>query len=510
MNTPRQLCVLLGDQLSHDIATLRHADKASTIILMAELSDETGYVRHHKKKLVFILSAMRHFADELRENGWQVDYIRLDDPQNTHSFTSELQRCLNRHQIDQISVTHSGEYRVQEQINQWHQLTSIPVTCHDDDRFYASLDDFAGWAEGRKQLRMEYFYRQMRTRYGILMNGDEPVGGQWNYDHDNRQSPDKSVPVPAPLQTATDAITIEVADMVSERFATHFGDIEPFYFAVTAAQAEAVLEHFITERLPDFGRFQDAMLTDEPFMFHAHIGFYLNCGLLSPRHAVARAEQAYYDGHAPLNAVEGFIRQILGWREYVRGLYWLKMPHYKQMNALGAKRQLPEFFWTAETPMKCLSQSIGQTQKYAYAHHIQRLMVIGNFALLAGLNPDEVNEWFMIVYADAYEWVELPNVTGMVLYADGGIMASKPYAAGGSYIDRMSDYCKGCSYKVKIKTGDTACPFNYLYWDFLARNQEKLSNNPRMGMMYRTYAKMSDENKQKIHASAELFLNSLS
>ncbi len=514
MKNPIHLCVLLGDQLSHDIASLKQADKDSSIILMAELFDEATYVKHHKKKLVFILSAMRHFAQELTHQGWKVRYVKLDDEDNSHSFTGELQRAIQElqssYEITQISVTHSGEYRVQEQIDSWHQITNIPVTCHTDDRFYANLDEFADWAKGRKQLRMEYFYRQMRSQHNILMEGDTPVGGQWNYDHDNRQSPDKDIPIPAPLSFVMDDITAEVKALIQSRFDSHFGDIEPFYLGVTAADANQVLEHFITERLANFGRFQDAMLSDEPFMFHAHIGFYLNCGLLSPKLAVKRAEQAYYDGLAPLNAVEGFIRQILGWREYVRGLYWLKMPEYKQMNALSADRNLPSFFWTGDTKMHCLQQAIGQTQKYAYAHHIQRLMVIGNFALLAGLHPDEVNDWFMVVYADAYEWVELPNVSGMVLYADGGIMASKPYAAGGSYIDRMSDYCKSCSYKVKVKTGDTACPFNYLYWDFLARNQEKLSHNARMGMMYRTYGKMTDENKQKIAQSAKIFLEGLS
>lgn len=507
------ICVLLGDQLSHEVATLQQADKNNSIILMAELFDEAHYVKHHKKKLVFILSAMRHFAEELKQAGWNVRYIKLDDPYNTHSFTGEVQRSIadlsTEFEIDTIAVTEAGEYRVQEQISQWHQLTGIPVICHTDTRFFATTDYFARWAEGRKQLRMEYFYRQMRADHQILMDGKDPEGGQWNYDHDNRQSPDKNIPIPAPFSVEADTITTDVKQLVEKHFPAHFGDIEPFYLAVNGEQAEQVLDHFITERLANFGRFQDAMLQDEPFMFHAHIGFYLNCGLLSPKQAVLRVEQAYYAGHAPLNAVEGFIRQILGWREYVRGLYWYKMPEYKSMNALQAERKLPSFFWTGKTQMNCLSQSIGQTKKYAYAHHIQRLMVIGNFALLAGLHPDEVNEWFLIVYADAYEWVELPNVSGMVLYADDGIMASKPYAAGGSYIDRMSDYCASCSYKVKIKTGETACPFNYLYWDFLARNQEKLANNPRMGMMYRTYAKMKDENKEKISHSASAFLSSL-
>ena len=298
--------------------------------------------------------------------------------------------------------------------------------------------------------------------------------------------------------------------MVEGEFADHFGDLYPFDFAVTAAQARQVLDEFISQRLQQFGSYQDAMLADEPFMFHAHIGFYLNCGLLSAKEAVAAAEQAYHSGQAPLNAVEGFIRQILGWREYVRGLYWLKMPDYKQLNYFQATRNLPAFFWTAETDMRCLNICVSDTKKYAYAHHIQRLMVLGNFALLAGLCPDEVNEWYLIVFADAYEWVELPNVSGMVLFADGGMLASKPYAAGGAYIDRMSNYCSSCRYQVKLKNGSDACPFNYLYWDFLIRHRDKLNRNPRLGMIYRTLDKMDEEKQQNIKRDAQTFLNQLS
>jgi len=505
-----QLCVVLGDQLSADLSSLKLADKENCIVLLAELQDETSYVKHHKKKIVLVLSAMRHFAKKLQEQGWQVRYVELDNPDNTHNFTDEVARAVADFGINEIIVTQAGEYRVQQQIDSWQDQLKCTVRCLPDDRFFASIDDFALWAEGRKQLRMEYFYRTMRQKYSILMDGETPVGGQWNYDHDNRKPPDKATPIPPPLTFAPDEITSEVISLVAGRCADHFGDIDPFFMAVTSEQAEQILHHFITERLVNFGQFQDAMLTDEPFMFHAHIGFYLNCGLLSPFEAVRQAERAYFDAGAPLNAVEGFIRQILGWREYVRGLYWHHMPDYKTVNFLSASRDLPAFFWNGNTDMFCLNQSIGQTKTYAYAHHIQRLMVIGNFALLTGLSPEQVNEWYLIVYADAYEWVELPNVSGMVLYADGGIMASKPYAAGGSYIDRMSDYCRSCRYKVKMKTGDDACPFNYLYWYFLDKHTSLLSQNPRMGMMYRTWAKMSDGRKNEIRDSANKFLKHLS
>lgn len=510
MSNISQLCVILGDQLSADISSLKMANKQECLVLLAELQDEASYVKHHKKKIVLVLSAMRHFAQTLQAQGWQVRYVTLDDPQNTHNFTDEVARAVAEVKVDEVLVTQAGEYRVQQQIDSWQSSLGCTVRCLQDDRFFASIDDFAHWADGRKQLRMEYFYRTMRQKHNILMEAEHPVGGQWNYDHDNRKPPDKSVPIPPPLRFTPDQITSEVISLVASRFADHFGDIDPFFMAVTSEQAEQVLQHFITERLVNFGQYQDAMLTDEPFMFHAHIGFYLNCGLLSPVEAVRQAERAYMEAGAPLNAVEGFIRQILGWREYVRGLYWYHMPDYKSLNFLSATHDLPAFFWNGNTDMHCLSQSIGQTQKYAYAHHIQRLMVIGNFALLTGLSPEQVNEWYLIVYADAYEWVELPNVSGMVLYADGGIMASKPYAAGGSYIDRMSDYCRSCRYKVKLKTGDDACPFNYLYWYFLDKNSALLANNPRMGMMYRTWAKMSDDRKYEIRNSANKFLINMS
>lgn len=504
------LVLILGDQLSPQISSLKAADKAEDIVLMAELRSETGYVKHHKKKIAFLFSAMRHFAEELKVAGWQVDYRRFDDPAACQTFTDTAQQAVAAHKPDQLIVTKPGEYRLLQEMSSWQNSLSCGVSLCEDDRFFASTDEFAGWAEGRKQLRMEYFYREMRRKTGLLMEGDQPVGGQWNYDAENRKPPKQGLVVPPPTRFAADDITTEVLALVEAEFPDHFGDLLPFDFAVTSAQARHVLDEFIARRLPQFGSYQDAMVADEPFMFHAHIGFYLNCGLLSPQEAVTAAEQAYFSGAAPLNAVEGFIRQILGWREYVRGLYWLKMPDYKQANHLNATRPLPSFFWTADTDMRCLQICVRDTRKYAYAHHIQRLMVLGNFALLAGLHPDEVNDWYLIVYADAYEWVELPNVSGMVLYADGGLLASKPYAAGGAYIDRMSDYCSSCRYKVKQKNGPDACPFNYLYWDFLIRHRDKLNKNPRLGMIYRTLDKMAEDKQQTIVKDAALFLNSLS
>ena len=504
------LILILGDQLSPQISSLKAANKSEDIVLMAELRSETGYVKHHKKKIAFLFSAMRHFAEELAEAGWKIDYKRFDSAAASPNFTAAVEHALTTHNLDQIIVTKPGEYRLAEEMSTWADTLSCSVTLCEDDRFFATTDEFATWAEGRKQLIMEYFYREMRRKTGLLMQEGEPVGGQWNYDADNRQPPKEGLIIPPPTKFAPDDITKEVLVLVEAEFSDHFGDLQPFDFAVTADQARQVLDEFIAQRLPQFGSYQDAMLADEPFMFHAHIGFYLNCGLLSPLEAVTAAEHAYLAGSAPLNAVEGFIRQILGWREYVRGLYWLKMPDYKTLNHLNATRSLPSFFWTADTDMRCLKTCVQDTRKFAYAHHIQRLMVLGNFALLAGLHPDEVNEWYLIVYADAYEWVELPNVSGMVLYADGGLLASKPYAAGGAYIDRMSDYCSSCQYKVKQKNGPDACPFNYLYWDFLIRHRDKLNKNPRLGMIYRTLDKMGEDKQNTIRHDAALFLSELS
>lgn len=504
------LRLILGDQLSPEISSLKDADKSRDIILLCEVFDEAVYVKHHQKKIAFLFSAMRHFAASLSDAGWNVDYVRLDQDGNSHSFSGEVARAVERHAPESVIATFASEWRVLTEMRDWENTLPCAVELRDDDRFYCSLDEFATWADGRKQLRMEYFYRELRRKTGILMSGNDPIGGQWNYDAENRGRAPDGLEVPKHTSFVPDDITNEVLNLVEDRFGDHFGKLRPFEFAVTHEQAAYVLDRFIAERLPLFGTYQDAMVEGEPFMFHAHIGLYLNCGLLSPQQAIIAAENAYHAGAAPLNATEGFIRQILGWREFVRGLYWLKMPEYAEQNALEAHRPLPAFFWTADTKMNCLKQCVSETRDHAYAHHIQRLMVLGNFALLAGLSPKEVNEWFMIVYADAYEWVELPNVSGMALYADGGILASKPYASGGAYIERMSNYCRSCHYKVKQKNGEQACPFNYLYWDFLIRHQDRLSGNARMGMMYRTLAKMSDEKRAAILTDSQRFLSELS
>ncbi len=504
------LVLVLGDQLTPSLSSLEAANKASARVLMVEVAEEATYVRHHKKKIAFVFSAMRHFAAALRSDGWMVDYVALDDPENSGSFTGEIARAIDRHAPDRIIVVEPGEWRVRTAMDTWAERFGIPVDTLEDDRFLCSRSDFAEWAKDRKQLRMEHFYREMRRKTGLLMDSDTPVGGRWNFDTENRKRADPDLFMPAPARFDPDATTRAVLALVSERFADHFGDLEPFWFAVTAEQAQVALDRFIETALPFFGDYQDAMLENERFLYHAVLSAYINVGLLDPLAICRRVEAEYRAGRAPLNAVEGFIRQIIGWREFVRGLYWLKMPGYVELNTFGADRPLPVFYWTGDTGMACLKAAIDQTKEEAYAHHIQRLMVTGNFAMLAGVDPKAVHEWYLMVYADAYEWVELPNTLGMSQFADGGILASKPYAASGNYINKMSDYCGACRYDVKQKIGKDACPFNPLYWDFLARNERILRGNPRLAQIYRTWDRMSAEKKQAYRESAADFLDTLS
>ena len=503
------LVLILGDQLSHDLSALKGLDRSSATILMVEVAEEATYVPHHRKKIAFILSAMRHFAGELRAAGWQVDYVTLDAEENSGSFTGEIARAIAHHAIEMIRVTEPGEHRVKVAMAGWADRFGLPVEILPDTRFLSSPAEFADWAAGRKQLRMEYFYREMRRKTGLLMDGDQPEGGKWNFDSENRKPAKGDLFMPVLPVFEPDAITRDVLDMVEERFEAHIGTLRPFHYAVTREDALKALDHFVEHALPAFGDYQDAMLTGEPFLWHSILSGYLNIGLLRPLEICQRVEAAYRAGHAPLNAAEGYIRQIIGWREYVRGIYWLKMPEYVEQNFFNANRPLPDFYWTGETDMACMADAIGQTIEHAYAHHIQRLMVTGNFAMLAGVNPREVHEWYLAVYWDAFEWVELPNTLGMSQFADGGLLGSKPYAASGNYISKMSDYCKGCRYDVKQKTGPDACPFNPLYWDFLVRNREVLGGNPRLGQVYRTWDKMAAEKQAEYLDSAKAVLDAL-
>ncbi len=496
------LVLVLGDQLSEGLHALRQADKARDVVVMAEVGAEATYVPHHPKKIAFIFAAMRKFAAHLQAQGWRVAYTRLDDPENAGSLPGEVLRRAAEFGAGTVLATQPGEWRLIAAL----EGLPLAVTLLPDDRFLCAAPEFAAWAEGRKALRMEYFYREMRRKTGLLMAGDAPLGGQWNFDHDNRKPAKTDLFRVAPPALPPDPVLEEVLALVEARFGQNFGQLRPFQFATDRAGALRVLDHFITHALPDFGAYQDAMLADDPYLYHAVIGLYLNTGLLGPLEVCQRAEAAYHAGHAPLNSVEGFIRQIIGWREFVRGVYFLEGPDYPQRNALGHDRPLPGFYWGAPTRMNCLSHAIGQTRDLAYAHHIQRLMVTGNFALLAGVNPTAVHEWYLAVYADAFEWVEAPNTVGMSQFADGGVVGSKPYVSSGAYIDRMSDYCGGCHYKVKDKTGARACPFNLLYWHFLIRHRDRFAGNPRMAQMYRTFDKMDATRRETVLAEAADFL----
>jgi deoxyribodipyrimidine photolyase-related protein len=507
--TVHSLRFVLGDQLSHGLSALAGLDPANDVVLMAEVAAETGYVPHHPQKIAFVLSAMRHFADELRARGIAVDYVALDAPDNPGSFRAALVAAIARHRPAKVVATFPGEWRVAEDMRGWEDACGVPVEIREDDRFFCSRAGFAAHARGRRQLRMEFFYREMRRRTGLLMDGDAPEGGEWNFDAANRKALPKATAAPPEFRTEPDATTRAVLALVRERFAGNFGDLDGFAWPVTRADARAALDHFVRFALPGFGDYQDAMREGDDALFHSLLSPCLNVGLLDPREVCAAAEAAYRKGKAPLNAVEGFVRQILGWREYVRGIYWLKMPGYAATNALAAARRLPDFYWTAATDMNCLRQCIGQTKRRAYAHHIQRLMVTGNFALLAGIDPAEVARWYLAVYVDAFEWVELPNVHGMVLHADGGLLGSKPYAASGKYIDRMSDYCRNCRHDVARAEGDGACPFNFLYWNFLAANEKRLRGNPRMALVYKALDRLPADRRAALIHQATAFLDTV-
>lgn len=497
-----RLVLVLGDQLTETLSALAQADKARDTVVMAEVADEAAYVRHHPKKIALIFAAMRKFAHALEQDGWKVVYTQLDDTDNAGSIVGELLRRAAQTGASEVLATEPGEWRLID------KLKYAPLKVHllPDDRFLATHAEFEAWAEGRKALRMEYFYREMRRKTGLLMEGDQPAGGKWNFDHDNRKAAPEDVTVDGPLRFDPDATTREVLELVQARFGDNFGALEPFWFATTRAEALQALDHFIANALPRFGDYQDAMLNGNEFLYHAILSPYLNIGLLNVTEICEAAANAYAAGHAPINAAEGFIRQIIGWREYVRGIYFLEGPDYTARNILGHDRDLPWFYWGGETRMNCVAKAVGQTRTQAYAHHIQRLMVTGNFALLAGIDPAQVHEWYLAVYADAFEWVEAPNTIGMSQFADGGVIASKPYVSSGAYINRMSDHCKSCHYSVSAKTGDTACPFNLLYWHFLDRHRDRFSNNPRMGNMYRTWDRMDADKRKTVLAEGDALL----
>jgi deoxyribodipyrimidine photolyase-related protein len=508
MKTLRHLFLVLGDQLNADASALDGFDPQRDALWMAEVAEESEHVWSTKARIAVFLAAMRHFRDARREDGWRIEYSELDGAENSGTLAGELTRAVTRLKPEKLIVTRPGEWRVRAALAAAVQKLGVALEEREDRHFLCRLEEFSEHAAGRKQLRMEFFYREMRRKHGVLLDSrGEPEGGRWNFDHDNRGSFPKGGPTAAglraPRKFTPDATTLAVLKLVEKRFAKHPGKLDAFDWPVTPAQAKQALDDFIAHRLEHFGQFQDAMWTDEPWLFHSRIAAAMNLKLLDPRVVIAAAEKTYREKRASLASVEGFIRQILGWREYVRGVYWRFMPEYLERNALQASEKLPGFYWTGETEMNCLRHALRQTLDLGYAHHIQRLMVTGLYSLLLGVRPRETHAWYLAVYVDAVEWVELPNTLGMSQYGDGGVMASKPYVATGNYIKRMSNYCAGCRFDPAKSVGVNACPFTTLYWDFLLRHERALAANQRMSLQVKNLARIDVKQRKEIRARAQ-------
>ena len=507
----RTLVLVLGDQLDADASAFDGFDPQQDAVWMAEVAQESTHVWSSQQRMVMFLSAMRHFALALQALGRPLHYHRLgagDNAAEPSTLADALQTDLARLQPQRVVMTAPGDHRVWQSLKATVKAAGLSLEVCEDRHFFTTVGDFVAHAKGRKTLRLEYFYRELRQRFGILMDGKQPAGGQWNFDADNREAfgPQGPGPIPPRATFEPDAITQEVVQLVQQRFASHPGTLASFAWPVTRVQALQALERFIQERLPLFGRFEDALWPGEPWLYHSHLSAALNLKLLNAREVVAAAEAAYRNGHAPLQSTEGFIRQILGWREYVRGIYWTQMPSYIERNALNAEQDLPAWYWTGQTDMACLKDAITQTLAHGYAHHIQRLMVTGLYALLLGVQPRQVHEWYLAMYVDAVEWVELPNTLGMGQFGDGGLMASKPYVATGKYIQRMGGPCANCRYNPALREGDEACPFTTLYWTFLMRHETLLKPNPRMAMQLKNLARLSPEQRDAVTQRAKAIL----
>ena len=504
----KRLILILGDQLDLQGSALKDFKRDTDELIMIESSNEAQYVWSHKAKVALFLSAMRHFASELEEQQYPLTYIK----ESTLSIVEVLREQLQKKGIQRLVCTEPGEWRLKIAIEQLTQDLNIELDMREDNHFYCSHQEFLAWATGKKELRLEYFYRLMRKTHHILVdkNGD-PEGGQWNFDQDNRKPYPKKGPgiIDAPSSFVPDDITKEVMTYVVKTYSDHPGSLENFNWPVTRKQALEALDYFVEYRLRNFGIFQDAMWTDTPFGWHSILSSSLNLKLLNPREVVNAVLVAWKKYSLDLSDVEGFIRQILGWREFVRGMYYLDMPQMAQDNFYGHDRKLPAWYWTGQTQMACMQDAIGQTLQYGYAHHIQRLMVTGNFALLAELLPNEVCDWYLAIYVDAIEWVELPNTAGMALFANGGRFTSKPYIASGAYIKRMSNYCGSCQYKPDVRFGESACPITTLYWNFLIKHRDQFEASPRTRLMTANLKRISDEDQKEITLHAQQILSNL-
>ena len=538
----RQLAVVLGDQLDPASPILDGLDPAQDAVWMAEVVEESIHPVSHKQRIVVFLAAMRHLRDALRARGITVYYSELGQggehghgpgagsgrgrgaehnqrsdnrppaggsarTRESHSpvtLTEQLEHDLAQIKPQRIIMLEAGDYRLEQEFLALAERVPYPFEVLPDPHFYVARAEFMQWLGERKQPRLEHFYRALRKRFDVLMDGDEPRGGKWNFDAENRKAFSRAGPELSPPRPrfAPDATTTAVIDTVQTHFPDHPGSLDGFNWPVTPEDARVALDDFVSHRLATFGRYQDAMWTDAPFLNHSLLSVALNLKLINPRVVVETVIERGRSNGAPMASVEGFVRQVLGWREYVRGLYWARMPDYLEQNALSADMPLPAFYWHGETEMVCMAQTIGQTLKHGYAHHIQRLIVTGLFALLVGVEPRQVHEWYLGIYVDAVEWVELPNTLGMSQFADGGVMASKPYVASGKYIDRMSNYCRGCRFKPDRRSGPDACPFTVLFWDFLMRHEARFGSHPRTSLMWRNLAKIQESERGAIRATA--------
>ncbi|WNB17539.1 cryptochrome/photolyase family protein [Marivirga arenosa] len=506
----KTLRLVLGDQLYERHSWFSDVNN-EIIYVMMEMRQETDYVKHHIQKVVAFFTAMRSFSEYLKDQGHHIIYYKINDDNNQHSLTKNLQAIIKSEKIEHFEYLLPDEYRLDQQLKEFCNQIEISSESMDTEHFLTKREDIANFFKGKKQFLMENFYRQMRKDHDILMNGEDPVGEKWNFDHDNRNKykGEVSIPEEYSYQNNVEDILEEIKDAEIDTL----GEINADHFdwPINRKQALQFIRYFCRELLPYFGTYQDAMHTDEKFLFHSRLSFALNTKLIHPKELVDKVIEAWEDDsdRISLAQVEGFIRQVIGWREYMRGIYWAKMPEYEKLNFFEHKRKLPEFYWTGDTKMKCLEKSIKQSLSDAYAHHIQRLMVTGNFALLNMTDPDEVDAWYLGIYIDAIQWVEITNTRGMSQFADGGIVGSKPYLASANYMHKMSNYCSKCHYDHKKKTGKNACPFNSLYWNFYDKHREKLEKNQRISMMYRTWDKKSKEEKEELLNQANYYLDNI-
>ena len=504
----KTLRLILGDQLNHQHSWFKEKNNDVTYILM-EVMQEQEYVKHHIQKIVGFFAAMRNFSCELKSLGHQVIYYYLDNEENQQSFDGNINWLIEKLNIEKFEYQFPDEYRLDEQLKSLCKTLKIKSTAVDTEHFFTYREEIKDFFKGKKQFLMENFYRHMRKKYHVLVDSDlKPVGGEWNFDHENRKKYDGKTPLKAPLAFNHDYS--EIVNMLQKQKVPNFGNINPknFNYPTSRTQALKLLDYFCSDLLPAFGKYEDAMLKEHQTLFHSNLSFAINLKMISPLEVIQQVIKTWEFNQDDIDiaSVEGFVRQIIGWREYMRGIYWAEMPDFATKNFLNQTAALPTWFWDGKVKMNCMKSCINNSLDNAYAHHIQRLMVIGNFALLAGSHPDEVDQWYLGVYIDAAEWVQITNTRGMSQFADGGIVGSKPYVASANYINKMSNYCKGCSYDKDKRYGDKACPFNSLYWNFYINHQEKLKNNQRISMMYRLIEKMEPQEIEKITQQATLYL----